>query len=101
MIVTAVQGAFILITTLGSTYIKNTRLIFMSIMSIIGLVGACLIRQLESDNLWGRYAGYCLLSAYTANFPMVLTLNAGNITGITKKTTVSAMVSFIPPNPDP
>lgn len=94
MIVTAVQGAFIIIATVLSTRLRNFRTICMAGGTLIALVGACLIRQLDEHNRWGRYGGYCLLSAYTANFPLVLTMTAANTVGITKKTTVNAMVSL-------
>ncbi|PWY74344.1 MFS general substrate transporter [Aspergillus heteromorphus CBS 117.55] len=91
MIVTGFQGFFVVVSTLGSTYLPNTRTIWMTICSAIALVGAVVIRQVDNSHIWARYSGYCLLSAYTANFPLLLSLNASNIAGITKKTTVNAM----------
>lgn len=67
----------------------------MAIMMAIGLIGACMIRQLTNKHIWSRYMGYCLLSAYTATFPMILSLNAANYGGFTKKTTVNAMVRLM------
>lgn len=93
MIVTAFQAFFVLVVTLGSTYLKNMRTVFMVCATTVGLVGAVVIRQLDNSNIWARYSGYCLLSAYTVNFPMVLVMNTANNAGITKKTTVNAMVS--------
>ncbi|CAI6082022.1 unnamed protein product [Clonostachys chloroleuca] len=94
MIVTGFQAFFVLAATIGSTYLPNTRTVFMVLASTIGLVGAVVIRQLDNSNIWARYSGYCLLSAYTVNFPMVLIMNTANSAGITKKTTVNAM-SFV------
>lgn len=95
MIVTIFQGGFIVAFTLGSTYLQNTRTIWMAISTAIALVGAVMIRQIPSSNIWARYFGYCLLSAYTAIFPLMLSLNSSNIIGITKKTTVNSMVSIL------
>jgi hypothetical protein len=64
----------------------------MAIMMTIGLIGACMIRQINNHNIWARYMGYCLLSAYTSTFPLALSLNTANYGGFTKKTTVNAMV---------
>ncbi|EXJ81045.1 hypothetical protein A1O3_07333 [Capronia epimyces CBS 606.96] len=94
MIVTAFQGFFVLVVTIGSTYLPNSRTYFMMAGSTIGLIGAVVIRQLDNSNIWARYSGYCLLSAYTTNFPMILVMNTSNNAGITKKTTVNAM-SFV------
>ncbi|OKL64208.1 hypothetical protein UA08_00514 [Talaromyces atroroseus] len=91
MIVTAFQGGFIVVFTLASSYLKNMRTISMAISTVIALVGAVMIRQIHSSNLWARYFGYCLLSAYTSNFPLMLSMNASNIAGKTKKTTINAM----------
>lgn len=94
MIVTGFQGFFVITSTLGSTYLPNTRTIWMAICIVIALVGAVVIRQVDNSHIWARYSGYCLLSAYTANFPLLLSLNVANVAGITKKTTANAMVSL-------
>ncbi|KAJ5511615.1 Major facilitator superfamily domain general substrate transporter [Penicillium expansum] len=91
MIVTGFQGFFVITSTLGSTYLPNTRTIWMAICTVIALVGAVVIRQVDNSHIWARYSGYCLLSAYTANFPLLLSLNVANVAGITKKTTANAM----------
>lgn len=92
MICTGFQAIFVAIACIGSSYIPNTRTLFMALMMTIGLIGACMIRQLSNHHIWSRYMGYCLLSAYTVTFPMVLSLNAANFGGFTKKSTVNAMV---------
>ncbi|KAL2830795.1 MFS general substrate transporter [Aspergillus cavernicola] len=94
MIVTGFQGFFVITATLGSTYFPNTRTIWMAICTGIAVAGAVIIRQVDNSHIWARYSGYCLLSAYTVNFPLLLSLNVANITGITKKTTVNSL-SFI------
>lgn len=59
----------------------------------VSLVGAALVRQLPQHNKWGRFAGACLSLAYSANFPLLMSLMSGNFGGFTKKTTVNALVS--------
>ncbi|TVY36222.1 putative transporter, partial [Lachnellula occidentalis] len=94
MIVTPFQAFFVLSATITSSYVKNTRTICMTLCALISLAGACCIRQLDNSNIWARYlSGYCLLSAYTANFPMILSMNTSKFGGFTKKTTVHAMAS--------
>lgn len=60
--------------------------------SILSIAGAAIARQISSDNVWGRFIGYCLAGAYAVNFPLTLAMSTGNIGGFTKKTTVNAMV---------
>ncbi|KAL2840392.1 MFS general substrate transporter [Aspergillus pseudoustus] len=91
MIVTGFQGFFVIAATLGSTYLHNTRTIWMAVCTVIAVVGAVVIRQVDNSHLWARYSGYCLLSAYTVNFPLLLSINVANVAGITKKTTVSSL----------
>ncbi|KAH7360350.1 major facilitator superfamily domain-containing protein [Rhexocercosporidium sp. MPI-PUGE-AT-0058] len=86
------QAIYVLSATGGSTYLSNTRTYWMALMMIISLVGSVMIRSIDHSNIWGRFMGYCLLIAFSANFPMSLTMVAANTGGFTKKTTVSAML---------
>lgn len=58
----------------------------------LAVVGAAMIREVSEEQKWARYAGYCLTVAFTANFPLVLSMVSGNFGGFTKKMTVNAMV---------
>lgn len=92
MIVTGFQGFFVVTATLGSSYLTNTRTLWMAAYTAIGVAGAVVIRQVDNSHIWARYSGYCLLSAYTVNFPLLLSMNASNVAGITEKTTVNSLV---------
>ena len=96
MLAVVFQAIYVLSATGGSTYLTNTRTYWMALMMVISLVGTVMIRSIEHSNIWGRFMGYCLLIAFSANFPMSLTMVAANTGGFTKKTTVSAMVRLPP-----
>ena len=66
----------------------------MALMLLIALVGTIMIREINPEHLWARFMGYCVLIAFSANFPMILTMSASNVAGYTKKNTVNAMVSL-------
>jgi cytochrome b subunit of formate dehydrogenase len=79
----------------GSTFFENTRTLFIASMILISVVGVVMIRYVAHQYTWTRLMGYSLLSAFSANLPLVLSLVTSNTAGFTKKTTVNAMVSFL------
>ncbi|KAJ6446910.1 calcium-transporting ATPase 3 [Purpureocillium lavendulum] len=88
------QLILVLLSTGGSTYFRNVRSYFMMFNFALATIGACLVRQLPAEQRWARYVGYCLILAFSANFPMVMSLTSGNFGGFTKKMTVNA-ISFM------
>ncbi|KEZ45488.1 hypothetical protein SAPIO_CDS1806 [Scedosporium apiospermum] len=92
MIAYAFQLLFVLITTIGSSHLPNSRLYFMMFNLIVSIVGAAVIREVDSSHKWGRAIGNALTVSFTANFPMTMAMTSSNFGGFTKKTTVSAMV---------
>ncbi|KAH7085819.1 putative MFS allantoate transporter [Paraphoma chrysanthemicola] len=92
MISTAFQAVIVIISTVGSSYLKNTRTYFMAANLAISLAGVVMIRQLDASQIWARFFGFCLSIAYTANIPLVLSMSSGNVGGFTKKSTVNAMI---------
>ncbi|KAF2117614.1 major facilitator superfamily domain-containing protein [Lophiotrema nucula] len=86
------QLVFVLICTAGSTFLSNTRTFFMAWNLGCAIVGAAMIRQINNENIWARFMGYCLNIAYSANFPMILAMVSGNVGGFTKKSTANAMI---------
>ncbi|KAF2625504.1 MFS general substrate transporter [Macroventuria anomochaeta] len=86
------QGVFVIIGTAGSTYVRNTRTYFMAWNLAVALVGAVMIREIQPTQIWARFMGYCFCIAFSANFPMVLSMSSGNIGGFTKKNTANAMI---------
>jgi hypothetical protein len=99
------QLFFLLVSAVGTTYIKNSRTWFMTFNLAVSIAGAVMVREINASNKWGRLVGQALAIAYPANFPMVMAMTSSNFGGFTKKTTVSALVSgfqscsiFTPPS---
>ncbi|PNP79309.1 hypothetical protein FNYG_07385 [Fusarium nygamai] len=86
------QLVFVLISVIGSTYLPNTRLLFMALNVVVSIVGAVMVREVDPVHKWTRVMGCALGVAFTANFPMTMAMVSSNFAGFTKKTTVSAMV---------
>lgn len=96
------QLVLILLATCGSSYLPNTRTYWMAWNYALSIAGVEMVRQLPVHMKWGRLFGACLAGSYTANFPLFLSLISGNVSGFTKKTTVTAIVSFLLRNkPEP
>ncbi|KAL1849416.1 hypothetical protein VTK73DRAFT_9882 [Phialemonium thermophilum] len=91
MICTAFQAIFVLIGSVGSTYIKNSRTYFMMLNFLFGIAGAVMVNEIDAERLWARFFGYCLCIAFSANFPLIFALSTGNVAGFTKKATVNAV----------
>ncbi|KAJ9137957.1 Major facilitator superfamily transporter [Pleurostoma richardsiae] len=90
MISTAFQALFVIIATVGSTYIKNSRTYFMMLNYTVGVIGAVMVNQIDASRLWARFFGYCLCIAFSGNFPMIFAMSTANFAGFTKKATVNA-----------
>lgn len=87
------QLLFLLVATVGCTYIRNSRTYFMALNFGVSIAGCCMVRQLPAEMKWARYAGYFLILPYSANFPLYMAMATGNVSGFTKKMTVNAIVS--------
>ncbi|GKT86067.1 major facilitator superfamily transporter [Colletotrichum tofieldiae] len=88
------QFVFVLVATGGSTYFRNSRTYWMAWNLAVSIAGAAMVRQIKAELKWARFMGYCLTIAYSANFPVILSMSSGNFGGFTKKTTVNAMLFF-------
>ncbi|RSL84892.1 hypothetical protein CEP51_003651 [Fusarium floridanum] len=92
MISTAFQALAVIIATVGSTYIKNSRTYFMVAIYAVGIAGAVMVQKIDSENLWARFFGFCLCVSFVGNFPMVFAMSTANFAGFTKKATVNAAI---------
>ncbi len=88
----AFQVVFVLVATIGSTLLSNTRTYWMSLGYLVALAGAVMIRVLPAEDRWARFIGYSLLLAYTSGFPLIISMVTSNTGGFTKKMTVNSMV---------
>lgn len=92
MISTAFQLVFVLLASAGSTYFTNSRTYFLAANLSISIAGSAMIRQIDMEQTWTRFFGYCLNMAFTANFPIILSMSSANVAGFTKKSTSNSMV---------
>ncbi|KAM3470583.1 hypothetical protein MY8738_009698 [Beauveria namnaoensis] len=90
MVAYVFQLIFVLLATIGSTYLHNTRTLWIVFNMTFSIAGAAMVGQL--DGKWSRFFGYCLTMGYTPNFPIILSMLSANIAGFTKKMTVNAML---------
>ncbi len=92
MVAYVFQLIFVIIATTGSTYLPNTRTLWIVFGMAFSIAGAAMVQKIDSDNIWGRFFGYCLTMGYTPNLPIILSIISANVGGFTKKMTVNAMV---------
>ncbi|KAJ6785219.1 hypothetical protein PWT90_02953 [Aphanocladium album] len=86
------QVVFVLIATIGSTYLRNTRTIWIAWGFSVSLAGAIMVRVLDPTQKWSRYIGYCLLLGYVCSFPLNVSMITSNTGGFTKKMTMNSMI---------
>lgn len=86
------QLIFVVIAMVGSTYLHNTRTLWIVFDMLCAIAGAVMVRQIDAHHKWGRFFGYCMTMGYTPNFPIILSLFSANTGGFTKKMTINAMV---------
>lgn len=86
------QIVFVAMSAIGSSKIKNSRTYWMALMSAFALTGSVMIRYIDASNHWGRFMGYCLVIAFSANFPLTFALVTSNTCGFTKKSVSTSMI---------
>jgi hypothetical protein len=92
MIGGAFQIVFVFMSAYGSSKLKNTRTLWMALMTVFALIGAIMIREIDNDHIWARFMGYCLIIAFSANFPLTFAMITANTSGYTKKSVTASMV---------
>ncbi|KAF4587152.1 major facilitator superfamily transporter [Ophiocordyceps camponoti-floridani] len=75
-----------------SSRLANKRILLMVLNFLLSIIGCALVRQLPAHLEWPRYVGYILTIAFSANYPLMLSLVSSNVGGFTKKVTVTGMV---------
>ena len=88
----AMQLIFLGIISLGGSYIRNCRILMMTMVCTVALVGMLLVYCLDKKDQYGRLAGIWLAAIFASNIPISLSLISSNVAGFTKKSTVSAML---------
>ncbi len=97
MVGSAFQLVFVLVATIGSTRIRNSRTYFMAFNLLVSMAGAIMARQIPASNKYGRLIGVGLSIVCASNFPLIMAMTSSNVGGFTKKSTVSALVSTFHP----
>lgn len=92
MIAYGFQLIFIIVAVTGSTYLPNTRTLWIVFDMLCAIAGAAMIREIDSSHRWAKFFGYCMTMGYTPNLPIILSLFSANTGGFTKKMTINAMV---------
>lgn len=64
----------------------------MIVNCLIAMVGYLLVYRLSEDARVAKMTGLCLGAVFAANIPLSLSLITSNVGGMTKKSTVSAML---------
>lgn len=82
---------FVLFSAYIATKIRNSRCIVIITLLAIGIIGTVMIKELPKSQKWSRLAGLWLFGAYSAMFPIMLSIIASNVAGYTKKATVNAI----------
>jgi hypothetical protein len=95
MVGSGVQLLFVLVSTIGSTYMENSRTYFMTFNLMVSLAGSLMGRQIPVSDKYGRLMGVALSLSCAANFPMIMAMTSSNVGGFTKKATVGALVSIL------
>ncbi|KAF5573951.1 DAL5-Allantoate ureidosuccinate permease [Fusarium pseudoanthophilum] len=83
---------FVILTVSISMTLKNARCLSIAILNFMSLAGVLMVKLLPESNKIARLAGIWLVCAQASAFPTTLSLVSSNITGHTKKATVSGML---------
>ncbi|KAL4746558.1 hypothetical protein BDW72DRAFT_207260 [Aspergillus terricola var. indicus] len=76
----------------GFSSAKKSWIILMIVMILFALVSVILMSTLPDSNRWGRWAGIFLLRPFATSIPIPLSLITSNVSGLTKRATVSEML---------
>jgi len=82
----------LLITTYIASRVRKSRCLIMAFVLCLSIMGWCLVAYLPDKNHGGRLVGTFFFSSYSNAFPLSLSLIASDVAGITKKTTVAAIL---------
>ena len=88
----ALQLTAIVICAVLITNIRESRIIGMSIIFIMGMAGILMIKFINDKHKLQRLAGFWLTMVIAPTFPLMLSLAASNSAGFTKKSTVMTMI---------
>lgn len=81
---------FLLITSSLASFLPHARVLIMIFNCVVAMVGMVLVYSLKSQA--GQMTGIVFAATYAINIPICLSLITSNVSGFTKRSTVSAIV---------
>ncbi|OBT75783.1 hypothetical protein VF21_05577 [Pseudogymnoascus sp. 05NY08] len=81
---------FLLITSSLASLLPHARVLIMIFNCVVAMVGLVLVYSLKSQA--GQMTGVVFAATYAINIPICLSLITSNVSGFTKRSTVSAIV---------
>ncbi|GES62959.1 pantothenate transporter [Aspergillus terreus] len=85
----AVVFAFVLLSSIVSSKVPNSRCIVIAVVTCISILGSALVYATTS--IASRYAGLLLMGIYSVGMPLSMAMISSNVGGFTKRATVSAI----------
>lgn len=83
---------FLVLTCLATTFIPRSRVIAMTVNTLISVIGLILMWKLNEDDRAGRMTGLTLAVVYAINLPISLSVITSNVAGFTKQSVVSSLI---------
>lgn len=81
---------FLLFTSFLASKLRNARVLLMIFNTTIAMVGMVLVYSLKEQA--GRMSGLAFSAVFAVNIPIALSLITSNVSGFTKRSTVSAIM---------
>lgn len=84
------QIVFLLITSFLASKLRNARVLLMILNTTVAMIGMVLVYTLKVQA--GRMSGLAFSAIFAINIPIALSLITSNVSGFTKRSTVSAIM---------
>jgi branched-subunit amino acid transport protein AzlD len=81
---------FLLVTSLLASKLRNARVLLMIFNTTVAMIGMVLVYSLKDQA--GRMSGLAFSAVFAINIPIALSLITSNVSGFTKRSTVSAIM---------
>ncbi|GAA5914112.1 hypothetical protein JCM8208_005146 [Rhodotorula glutinis] len=82
----------LIIAGLVANYVKNTRMLMVTVGNVVCVVATALLSFLPTSNHWGRLIAFWFVNVQSIGFTLGLVMISSNIGGYSKRSITSAMV---------
>ncbi|GAA5860353.1 hypothetical protein JCM3774_000389 [Rhodotorula dairenensis] len=82
----------LIIAGLVTNYVKDTRMLMVTIGNVVCVISTALLSFLPTANHWGRLISFWFVNTQSVGFTLGLVMISSNIGGYTKRSVTSAMV---------